>query len=53
MIRAAIVGLGTWGQNLVRAVQGPGVEPSPHIRFTAAASRTPASMHSSMRCRQL
>jgi predicted dehydrogenase len=41
MIRAAIVGLGTWGQNLVRAVQGPGVEPSPHIRFTAAATRTP------------
>ena len=41
MIRAAIIGLGTWGQNLVRAVQGPGVEPSPHLRFTAAATGTP------------
>jgi predicted dehydrogenase len=37
MIRAAIVGLGTWGQNLVRSVQGT----SPHIQFTAAATRTP------------
>jgi len=41
MIRAAIIGLGTWGQNLVRAVQGTGVEPSPHLRFTAAATGTP------------
>jgi predicted dehydrogenase len=41
MIRAAIIGLGTWGQNLVRAVQGAGVEPSAHIRFTAAATGTP------------
>jgi predicted dehydrogenase len=37
MIRAAIVGLGTWGQNLVRSVQGA----SPAIRFVAAATRTP------------
>ncbi|MDB5377435.1 MAG: hypothetical protein JWR00_1881 [Rubritepida sp.] len=38
MIRAAIIGLGTWGQHLVRCV-GPD---SPDIRFTAAATRTPA-----------
>jgi predicted dehydrogenase len=37
MIRAAIIGLGTWGQHLVRAVQGA----SPAIRFVAAATRTP------------
>jgi predicted dehydrogenase len=37
MIRAAIVGLGTWGQHLVRSVQGA----SPSIRFVAAATRTP------------
>ena len=37
MIRAAIIGLGTWGQNLVRSVQGA----SPHIQFTTAATRTP------------
>jgi predicted dehydrogenase len=37
MIRAAIVGLGTWGQNLVRSVQGS----SASIRFAAAATRTP------------
>jgi predicted dehydrogenase len=37
MIRAAIIGLGTWGQNLVRSVQGQ----SPDIQFTAAATRTP------------
>jgi hypothetical protein len=33
----AIIGLGTWGQNLARSVQGQG----PHIQFTAAATRTP------------
>lgn len=38
MIRAAIIGLGTWGQHLVRCL-GPD---SPDIRFTAAATRTPA-----------
>jgi predicted dehydrogenase len=37
MIQAAIVGLGTWGQNLVRSVQGS----SPVIRFVAGATRTP------------
>lgn len=37
MIRAAIVGLGSWGQNLVRSVAG---QDSP-IRFVAAATRTP------------
>ena len=37
MIRAAIIGLGTWGQNLVRSVH----EVSPSIRFVAAATRTP------------
>ncbi|MFT8243512.1 Gfo/Idh/MocA family protein [Roseomonas sp. BN140053] len=37
MIRAAMIGLGTWGQNLVRSVQGR----SPAIRFTTAATRTP------------
>jgi len=38
MIQAAIVGLGTWGQHLVAAVQGK----SDVIRFTAGATRTPA-----------
>ena len=38
MIRAAIVGLGTWGQNLVNSVQGN----SELIRFTSGATRTPA-----------
>ena len=37
MIRAAIVGLGRWGQNLVESVQGK----SDAIRFTAGATRTP------------
>jgi predicted dehydrogenase len=36
MIRAAIIGLGTWGQHLVRSVQGA----SGAIQFTAAATRT-------------
>jgi predicted dehydrogenase len=38
MIQAAIVGLGTWGQHLVAAIQGK----SDVIRFTAGATRTPA-----------
>jgi predicted dehydrogenase len=38
MIRAAIVGIGTWGRNLVEAVQGSEV-----IRFVAGATRTPAT----------
>jgi predicted dehydrogenase len=37
MIRAAIVGIGAWGRNLVSRVQGT----SEHIRFTAGATRTP------------
>ncbi|MDB5898265.1 MAG: Oxidoreductase [Ramlibacter sp.] len=37
MIRAAIVGLGTWGQNLVRSVHSQ----SGAIEFVAAATRTP------------
>ena len=37
MIQAAIVGIGTWGRNLVTSVQG-----SEHIRFVAGATRTPA-----------
>ncbi len=37
MMRAAIIGLGTWGQNLVRSVQGLGSS----IQFVAAATRTP------------
>jgi predicted dehydrogenase len=38
MIRAAIVGIGTWGRNLVASVQGK----SERIRFVAGATRTPA-----------
>lgn len=38
MIRAAIVGLGRWGRNLVESVQGA----SDAIRFVAAVTRTPA-----------
>jgi predicted dehydrogenase len=38
MIRAAIIGVGLWGQNLVRSLEAG----SPAIRFVAAATRTPA-----------
>jgi predicted dehydrogenase len=38
MLNAAIVGMGTWGQNLVNSVQGK----SKLIRFVAGATRTPA-----------
>jgi predicted dehydrogenase len=38
MIRAAIIGLGTRGQHLVRCAGG-----ARHIRFTAAATRTTAN----------
>jgi len=38
MIRAGIVGMGTWGRNLVDSVQGK----SEVIRFVAGTSRTPA-----------
>ena len=37
MIRAAIVGIGTWGRNLVSSVQGT----SERIRFEAGATRSP------------
>jgi predicted dehydrogenase len=37
MIRAAIVGIGGWGRNLVSSVQGT----SERIRFVAGATRTP------------
>jgi predicted dehydrogenase len=36
-LRAAIVGMGTWGQNLVRSVRGHNAA----IRFVAGATRTP------------
>ena len=39
MIRAGIVGIGTWGRNLIAAVQGK----SDVIRFVAGATRTPAA----------
>ena len=38
MLRAAIVGIGSWGRNLVASVQGK----SELIRFVAGATRTPA-----------
>lgn len=38
MIRAAVIGMGLWGQNLVNSVQGK----SDAIRFVAGATRTPA-----------
>jgi predicted dehydrogenase len=38
MLRAAIVGIGTWGRNLVTHVQGK----SDALRFVAGATRTPA-----------
>lgn len=38
MIRAAIVGMGTWGQHLVASVQGK----SDRIQFIAGTTRTPA-----------
>jgi predicted dehydrogenase len=37
MIRAAIIGLGSWGQHLVRCAEG-----AQGVRFIAAATRTPA-----------
>jgi len=42
MIRAAIVGLGRWGQNLVASVQGK----SDSLRFVAGATRTPEKARS-------
>jgi len=40
MINLGIAGLGGWGKNLVNAVQGK----SDAVRFTAAATRTPAKV---------
>ena len=40
MIRAAIVGLGRWGQRLVDAVQDGSVAPSTEIRFVRGWTRT-------------
>jgi len=37
MLRAGIVGIGNWGQNLVRSVEGSG-----RIRFVSGSTRTPA-----------
>jgi predicted dehydrogenase len=37
MIRAALIGMGHWGQHLVRCTG----RDSPHLRFTAGATRTP------------
>jgi predicted dehydrogenase len=42
MIRAAIVGLGSWGKTLVGSVQGQRNH-SDAIRFTTACTRTPAN----------
>jgi len=41
MIRAAIVGLGRWGRNHVRAVQGGESVPSTSLRFTRAVVQSP------------
>jgi myo-inositol 2-dehydrogenase/D-chiro-inositol 1-dehydrogenase len=43
MINAGIAALGRWGRRLVDSVQGDGVAPSEHIRFTRAWNRTPAN----------
>jgi predicted dehydrogenase len=49
MIRAAIIGLGRWGQNLVNSVQGG----SDAIRFVAGATRTVAKAEAYARERGL
>jgi predicted dehydrogenase len=41
MIRAAVIGLGRWGRNHVRSVQGGDDLPSPHVRFVRAVVQTP------------
>jgi len=40
-VRAAIVGLGRWGQNLVTSVSG---EPTAKLRFTRGVTRTPGKV---------
>ena len=42
MLKAAIVGLGRWGQNLVDSVQENGTPRGEGIHFTRAVTRTPA-----------
>ncbi len=42
MIRAAVIGLGRWGRNHVRAAQAAGVAPCAALRFTRAVVRDPA-----------
>jgi predicted dehydrogenase len=44
MLRAAIVGMGRWGQRLVDSVQGDGAPMSAHIRFTKGYTRTPGKV---------
>jgi predicted dehydrogenase len=41
MIRAAIIGLGRWGRNHVRSVQGGDAPPSGRVRFTRAVVQNP------------
>jgi predicted dehydrogenase len=41
MIRAAVIGLGRWGRNHVRSVQGSEATPSAHVRFVRAVVQTP------------
>jgi predicted dehydrogenase len=45
-VRAAIVGVGSWGQTLVNSVQGR----CPELRFTTACTRTPSKVEAF--CRQ-
>jgi predicted dehydrogenase len=48
MLRAAIVGLGSWGQTLVNSVQG-----TKEIRFTVAYNRTSAKVETFCREREI
>jgi len=42
MINAAVIGLGRWGRNHVKAAQGAGAAASTTLRFTRAVVQTPA-----------
>ena len=42
MLKAAIMGLGRWGQRLVASVQDPAERASSVIRFVRGATRTPS-----------
>lgn len=44
MVKAAIVGMGRWGQRLVDSVQGEGVHASERIRFVKGYTRTPGKV---------